>query len=419
MAVEPPIISLTYRSYRALDADHAAYIMHGGIMVPLQSPLPSSADVVQLELTVPDGSQFKLPSRVERRIEGQGLLLGFEPETQSIQAQIELLVSSSSFVNARDAEPEHANVAPEAKLKIHQAPQAFASLHQTVEAKQNKDGSPRGVDLTDRLQIPEPKPGESFLTAVIRYPTLMSFLPDVKRLEELAKLTYPPPDTPSKHGDIVFLRITLPGHNIFELWSIIHELTSSQVILRLDATSEPFRRLCLFPESHNARNRREREERMNIAPESASVMYVRKKVPDEVEKMPLRRRIQRMGMEDKINLALSGSREERMALAQDGNRNIHHYLLKNAKLTIDEVAFMARLTSLNPDVLDKIAENPGYTQNPQVTRALVFNPRTPIRTAVRLLDRLPRSDVLLLSKRTGMNRRLVMAAKNKISGNRW
>jgi hypothetical protein len=138
-------------------------------------------------------------------------------------------------------------------------------------------------------------------------------------------------------------------------------------------------------------------------------------VPEEsLEDLPLRRRLQRMGMDEKINLAQSGNKEERIALAMDSNKAIHHYLLKNAKVTLDEIAFMARLPSLNPDVLDKIAENPSYTQNPSVAKALVYNPKTPVRTAIRILDRLPRSEVMNLAKRTGMNLKLVMAAKKKI-----
>jgi hypothetical protein len=65
-------------------------------------------------------------------------------------------------------------------------------------------------------------------------------------------------------------------------------------------------------------------------------------------------------------------------------------------------------------VLDKIAENPGYTQNPSVAKALVYNPKTPVRTAIRLLDRLPRSEVMNLAKRMGMNLKLVMAAKKRL-----
>ena len=119
-------------------------------------------------------------------------------------------------------------------------------------------------------------------------------------------------------------------------------------------------------------------------------------------------------MDDKINLAQAGNKEERMALAMDPNKAVHHYLLKNAKITVDEIAFMARLPSLNPPVLDKIAENPAYTQNPSVAKALVYNPKTPVRTAIRLLDRLPRSEVMNLAKRMGMNLKLVMAAKKRL-----
>ena len=47
-----------------------------------------------------------------------------------------------------------------------------------------------------------------------------------------------------------------------------------------------------------------------------------------------------MGMDDKINMALSGNREERMALAMDSNRAIHHYLLKNAKDRQEKIALI-------------------------------------------------------------------------------
>jgi hypothetical protein len=75
---------------------------------------------------------------------------------------------------------------------------------------------------------------------------------------------------------------------------------------------------------------------------------------------------------------------------------------------------MARLPSLNPDVLERIAEIPAFVQNPTIAKALVYNPRTPVLTAIRLLDRLPRAEVMNLAKRTNMNMRLVMAAKKRL-----
>ena len=103
-----------------------------------------------------------------------------------------------------------------------------------------------------------------------------------------------------------------------------------------------------------------------------------------------------------------------MALASDGNKAIHHYLLKNARTSMDEIVMMARLPTLNPDVLMKIGENPAYTQNPQVVRNLVFNPKTPVKLAVRLIDRLPKSVLNLIAKRTSMHRSIVSAAQKKL-----
>ena len=71
---------------------------------------------------------------------------------------------------------------------------------------------------------------------------------------------------------------------------------------------------------------------------------------------------------------------------------------------------------MNPDVLAKIGENPTYLQNLSVVKNLIYNPKTPITLSVRLLDRLPRSEVMNLAKRTSMNGRLVQAAKKKIEG---
>ena len=95
--------------------------------------------------------------------------------------------------------------------------------------------------------------------------------------------------------------------------------------------------------------------------------------------------------------------------------DIPHFEVNDA-IYADEVQGVRKLGSEDEveTVLDKIAESPGYTQNPTITKALVYNPKTPVKTAIRLLDRLPRSEVMNLAKRTTMNQRLVMAAKKKL-----
>lgn len=489
VAETPPTVRLFYRSRRALDADHAAYLVHGGMLVPRRAFLPPAANsTITLEIIAPGGERFRLLSRVGRPIPGQGFLVSFEPEASTEKAALDALLLQPGFVFERDREPLEPIAPPEVALVEAPAldesettdpllnralyplsrsadapppepPARGAPLDAGEGAPRSSDGLPaeppaRGTPLDageeawalsleapspamrgttprafdGRRPVPgagqtvlrRPHPGETYLAAVVRYPTVLSYLPDAEALEATAQLRLtPPPEASVARNDVAELRLTLPGHHVFLMSAVVEGVDGVGIVLRVDPDDERYRRACLFPSSHQARNRREREEESPHAGESRTVLYLFEEMPEELEKMPIRRRLQRMGMDDKINLALSGNREERMALAQDSNRSVHHYLLKNAKLTIDEVAFMARLPSMNPDVLDKIAENPGYTQNPAVTRSLVFNPRTPVTTAIRLLDRLPRTDLVSLSKRTGMNKRLIMAAKSKLSGSKW
>lgn len=282
-------------------------------------------------------------------------------------------------------------------------------------------GGPRApVSEEERHRAPpggtvlrRPEPGETYQVYVVKYTTVGDYLPVAAALGDTARMRVPFTDNEARVNDAATLRLTLPGHNVFNVWTVIESITATEVELRADPNDEALRKAIVYCDTIGARARLDAEKAG--PPGEVSVIRLTEVVPDENEEdLPIRRRLQRMGMDDKINLAQAGNKEERMALAMDSNKAVHHYLLKNAKITLDEIAFMARLPSLNPDVLDKIAENPAYTQNPTVAKALVYNPKTPVRTAIRLLDRLPRSEVLNLSKRMGMNLKLVMAAKKRL-----
>lgn len=437
MAAVPYAIRLRYPSRRSLDADHAAYLVHGGMLVPMpadgQAPAPNAR--VRLDIVGPDGLEFHLEARAGHALPGQGFLVSFEPEAKNQKSALDRALAEPGFARARDLEPDIPPLAPEVSIA-----QAAAATSLVAAPDDDIDpalspllNAPLDERATSTDEAPEPpspsaqgqlpvrraRPGEAYLVVIVRYPTIASYLPDEVILREQAELSIPLSDSLPEVGAPALAKLTLPGHNVFDVWCAVAAVGPDVLVLRMSRDDETYRRLCLFLGTHQARNRREREARRGGTHEVRSVVFVQEKMPEETEKMPLRRRLQRMGMDDKINLALSGNREERMALALDSNKSIHHYLLKNAKLTLDEVAFMARLPSLNPDVLDKIAENPAYTQNPAVTKALVFNPRTPLRTAIRLLDRLPRSELNVLARRTNMNRRLLIAAKNKLTGGSW
>jgi hypothetical protein len=469
-----------YASARALQKDHTSHFMHGGMLIPWPSAAPVEGTPVVVRVHAPDGTLFEIAAHVGRSMAPHGFVVDFEPVAQNRpRAVLDMYMKGGMFKRAIESEratddppkptieafgaiKEIAPIDGESEVDFDAAadaldarrqkeavdddptpagtplnvddmslPPSIAEFEQTIATADPTD--PSGFDPDENamlaqleaeqaIVLPEgvqlPGPGEEYVVYIVRYNMVRDYVPVVPRLEQEQRISFAYEEKESKPGDVAQVRLTLPGHNIYKMYGLIESTSGGNVQIRFDEKNEIYRKSVLFTELAQAKGRLKNEGPGDPAgPEISRFNEVRPS--EDPDKMPIRRRLQRMGMDDKINLAQSGGREERMALAMDSNKAIHHYLLRNAKISLDEIAFMARLPSMNPDVLEKIAENPSYTQNPSVVKALVYNPKTPVLTAIRLLDRLPRAEVVNLAKRTGMNLRLVMAAKKKLESKRW
>lgn len=459
-----------YRSARALRREHETAISKGGMLVPWKGAAPQKQSMITLRIESPDGTMFDIPARVGTAIKDRGFTVAIEvdpaqkgrtaidlfmrgdrmkrlvegeksgtpaePEIKPFGAGADLLASSSSASSGDTGDVLDADTESGAgfdstdtdtsglSAEDGDAFDAFdagnAELGSSDDDPIDDDGGePAAEEIAEVMPggLKLPGPGDEYLVFVVKYSQVSDFadVRDTFRSTQRLEINYP--EEPSSAGKVAQVRITLPGHNLFTMFGVIERAGAGRVVVAFDENNEKFRLACNYVDSPSARARMKNEG--NVPKSPVTVVRMTEKVPEEdPEKMPIRRRLQRMGMDDKINMALSGGREERMALAMDGNKAIHHYLLRNAKISLDEIAFMARLPTMNPDVLDKIAENTSYTQNPSVVKALVYNPKTPVQTAIRLLDRLPRPEVMNLAKRMNMNLRLVMAAKKKLEGRR-
>jgi hypothetical protein len=116
----------------------------------------------------------------------------------------------------------------------------------------------------------------------------------------------------------------------------------------------------------------------------------------------------------KMQLALSGSREERLTLIRDTNKTIHQYVLRNPRTSLDEVQWIAKQTSLSPDALSIIANHPEWGHDQTVCAALVRNPKTPSALAIRALDRISANDLRTVA-RGGGRPQIVQAARKKLN----
>lgn len=456
---------MRYGSLADLSDDHASYLTHGGAIIPWTEAPPKVNSDTLIRFQVPFFGNFDFPSRVVRVLDDErGFMVAFDTGARASRLALDALVVSDDFKERVSREdpatrldkvvrrfsieaPEPPVVprpldvsgdAPEEEVTPVEAPAPRAPKQKAPEVVQladpdadevvdvktdvmpallNEDVPPTPeYDLESEPKqeaFPVPGPGETYAVYVMRWAALIDFADLADAFAKTARIRVPHPNDPGAAGDLAQLRLQLPGNVKFHMYAVIEEVSRASVELRVSPSDPAFQNATAYPRTLAGQKRRESEGEADRRPVEV-LRLTEERTGEAADSMPIRRRLQRMGMDEKINLAQSGDREERMALAMDSNKAIHHYLLKNARISLDEIAFMARLPNLNPDVLNKIGENPAYTQNQTVVKHLVYNPKTPVALAIRLLDRLPRSEIMQIAKRTSMNQKLVMAAKKKI-----
>ena len=126
-------------------------------------------------------------------------------------------------------------------------------------------------------------------------------------------------------------------------------------------------------------------------------------------------RIRGLPQMQKLLLAVKAERSERALLLQDNDPRVLLSLLRNPRLTVDEVARMAKSSFLNFQIADVIMKASQWSSNLDVRLALIHNPKTPQALALRILPTLPETDVRAIA-RAGTNMALKQAALRRLQG---
>jgi hypothetical protein len=113
---------------------------------------------------------------------------------------------------------------------------------------------------------------------------------------------------------------------------------------------------------------------------------------------------------EKLLLAPKADRSERAVLAQDKDPQVVQALLRNPRITIEEVTRIARLPLLSATTAELIAKTTAWAAAPEVRSALVHNARTPTMLALRLLPTLPEPEIRQIAKSSAVNQALKQAA---------
>jgi hypothetical protein len=114
-------------------------------------------------------------------------------------------------------------------------------------------------------------------------------------------------------------------------------------------------------------------------------------------------RINHMTISQRIRLALTGDKTERLILIKDSNRMVQLAVIESPKMADDEVLIHTRNLSLSGEIIGKIANNREWTKNYTIIMALVQNPKTPIHRAISFIKQLHSRDLKLLIQDRNIN----------------
>ena len=124
-------------------------------------------------------------------------------------------------------------------------------------------------------------------------------------------------------------------------------------------------------------------------------------------------RIRGLTQMEKILLASKADRSDRSLLLQDNDPRVLLSILRNPRLTVEEVARLTKSTYLTYQIADVIMKAAQWMASLDVRLGLIHNPKTPQPFALRILPTLPESEVRAIA-RAGTNTALKQAALRRL-----
>ena len=126
-------------------------------------------------------------------------------------------------------------------------------------------------------------------------------------------------------------------------------------------------------------------------------------------------RMRELSQMEKILLASKADRTERALLLQDNDPRVLLSILRNPRVTVDEVIRLAKSPFLTYQIAEVIMQGTQWMGNLDVRRGLIHNAKTPQAFALRILPTLPDSEVRAIAK-AGTNSALKQAALRRLQG---
>jgi hypothetical protein len=125
--------------------------------------------------------------------------------------------------------------------------------------------------------------------------------------------------------------------------------------------------------------------------------------PSIAKKVTAFQKIAKLGVGERVQLAMKGSKDERFILVRDGSKVVSQAVLESPKLTEQEVEMFATLKNVQENLLRGIASKRKFMKNYVVQRNLVSNPRAPLDVTLPLLKGLMINDLRSMAGNKNVN----------------
>jgi hypothetical protein len=152
------------------------------------------------------------------------------------------------------------------------------------------------------------------------------------------------------------------------------------------------------------------EEEERLATQTLDQVQQHEEKPDS-----LFSQIKGMAVGQKIKLALKGGREARSILLRDANKVVKRLVLRNPRISEDEIVIFAHNKSEESESLDYIAKRKEWLRSYQVRLALVANPKTPAPLSLRIVNTLMDRDLRRLAKSKNVPNIICSASKRLLA----
>jgi hypothetical protein len=131
----------------------------------------------------------------------------------------------------------------------------------------------------------------------------------------------------------------------------------------------------------------------------------------EEEKLSKYQQILVLGVAEKIKIALTGDKEWRTLLLRESNKLVSSAVLKNPRITENEVLAVAKSKASNDEMIRLILLNREWLKSYEMKKTILRHPRTPLNKALRFMSILTSKDLKMVAKSKDVSAVLVNNAR--------